>query len=196
MVELNVVFIGVGGQGTLVAGKLLGQVALMLNVDVKVSEIHGMSQRGGSVVTYVRMGKKVYSPVIEENMADFVLAFEELEGLRAIPLLKKGSPIIVNLQRINPSPCLTGQSKYPENPKELLIQSGIESEHIIGIHAYDLAIELGNVRLVNTILLGAMSVFIDIPVEIWERGIKKVFSKHLASVNLDAFHTGRKQVQH
>ena len=115
MKDLNIVICGVGGQGTLLASRILGHIAMELGHDVKVSEVHGMSQRGGSVITYVRMGEKVYSPMIEQKGADFVLAFEELEALRDLTYLKDGGTLIVNTQQILPLPVIIGAAKYPEN---------------------------------------------------------------------------------
>lgn len=115
MNNTSIMIVGVGGQGTLLTSRILGDVALSSGVDVKVSEVHGMSQRGGSVVTYVKMGEKIFSPVIEKNEADIILCFEKLEALRWIDYAKKDATIIINTQRIDPMPVITGKAKYPEN---------------------------------------------------------------------------------
>ena len=117
---MNIMIVGVGGQGTLLASRILGKVAIKEGYDVKVSEVHGMSQRGGSVVTYVKYGDKVYSPIIDRGEADLILAFEMLEAMRALPYLKKGGKMIANTQKMNPMPVITGAMEYPENIEEKL----------------------------------------------------------------------------
>ena len=112
---MNIMIVGVGGQGTLLASRILGKVAIKEGHDVKVSEVHGMSQRGGSVVTYVKYGEKVYSPIIDKGEADIILAFEMLEAMRALPFLKKGGKMIANTQKMTPMPVITGAMEYPEN---------------------------------------------------------------------------------
>ena len=119
----NIMIVGVGGQGTLLASKLLGYVLMQQEYDVKVSEVHGMSQRGGSVVTYVRFGDKVYSPVIDKGEADYILSFEKLEALRWIEYLKIGGQIITNTQEVDPMPVITGAMQYPDNIIEKLESS-------------------------------------------------------------------------
>ena len=120
MQTINIMIVGVGGQGTLLASRILGKVAIKEGYDVKVSEVHGMSQRGGSVVTYVKYGDKVYSPIIDRGEADLILAFEMLEAMRALPYLKKGGKMIANTQKMNPMPVITGAMEYPENIEEKL----------------------------------------------------------------------------
>jgi indolepyruvate ferredoxin oxidoreductase beta subunit len=193
--EINIVLAGVGGQGTLLAGKLLGSVAQNMSWDVKVSEVHGMSQRGGSVVTYVRMGKKVFSPVVEKGMADFVLAFEELEALRWAPLLSKDKILIVNQQKITPATVATGSAVYPDNIDYRLQMAGLGNTRTYMIPAYDISIDLGNVRAVNMVMIGAMSKFMDIPEEIWEKSIKEVFPEKLQRINREAFEKGRMAIK-
>lgn len=193
--DINIVLVGVGGQGTLVAGKLLGTVAQNMGWDVKVSEVHGMSQRGGSVVTYVRMGQKVYSPVIEKGMADFVLAFEELEALRWAPLLAKDKILIVNQQKITPATVATGSAVYPDNIDYKLQMAGLGNTRTYMIPAYGISLELGNVRAVNMVMIGAMSKHMDIPEEIWEKSIKEVFPEKLQRINREAFESGRMAIK-
>lgn len=190
---LDIVLAGVGGQGTLVAGKLLGIVALKLGLDVKVSEVHGMSQRGGSVITYVRIGRKVYSPIIEEGTADYVLAFEELEALRWSGLLKKGGTMIINSQKIKPLPVLMGKAEYPAVIKDVITTASAEGTQIREIDALSSALTAGSSRAVNMVMLGALSYISDIPLPIWEESVMEVFAQKekIVPLNLQAFHFGR-----
>jgi indolepyruvate ferredoxin oxidoreductase, beta subunit len=187
---INIVIAGVGGQGTLVAGKLFGAVAIQLGLDVKVSEIHGMSQRGGSVVTFARIGEQVWSPVIEKGSADYVLAFEELEALRCAGFLKEGGRMIVNRQNIVPVTVRIGKGHYPDDiPAKLQAAAGAHAE-ILPINAEDMAYLLGNTRTVNMIMIGAMSVYTGISTEIWEAAISEVLPARLHEINLKAFRQG------
>ncbi len=190
---LDIVLAGVGGQGTLVAGKLLGIVALKLGLDVKVSEVHGMSQRGGSVITYVRIGKKVYSPIIEEGTADYVLAFEELEALRWSGLLKKDGTMIINSQKIKPLPVLMGKAEYPAAIKDVITTASAEGTQIREIDALSSALTAGSSRAVNMVMLGALSYISDIPLPVWEESVMEVFAQKekIVPLNLQAFHFGR-----
>ena len=190
---LNVVLAGVGGQGTLVAGKLLGVIALKLGLDVKVSEVHGMSQRGGSVITYVRIGNKVNSPIIEKGTADFCLCFEELEGLRWSGLLKRDGTMIINTQKILPIPVLIGKEKYPDKIKEVLEEAALADSHIYEIDALAAALSAGSSKAVNMVMLGALSFISEIPLAIWEESVMEVFAdkQTLIPLNLQAFHFGR-----
>jgi indolepyruvate ferredoxin oxidoreductase beta subunit len=194
---LNIALEGVGGQGTLVAGKLLGIVALKLGMDVKVSEVHGMSQRGGSVITYVRMGTSVHSPIIEKGTADFCLAFEELEGLRWSSLLKKSGVMIINRQQIRPLPVLMGKASYPTDIQIVLETASGGEASILEIDALASAITAGSPRAVNMVMLGALSFFTEIPLEIWEESVMEVFKDKpkLIPINLQAFHFGRDLVR-
>ena len=191
--KLNVVLAGVGGQGTLVAGKLLGIVAMKLGLDVKVSEVHGMSQRGGSVITYVRIGSKVYSPIIEKGTADFCLAFEELEALRWSGLLKSGGTMIINSQKIRPLPVLMGKAEYPQNIKAALMDAAPDTAHIVEIDALASALSAGSSRAVNMVMLGALSFFTEVSIDMWEEAVMEVFAgkAKLIPLNLQAFHFGR-----
>ena len=190
---LNIVLAGVGGQGTLVAGKLLGIAAIKLGLDVKVSEVHGMSQRGGSVITYVRIGSKVFSPIIEQGTADYCLAFEELEGLRWSGLLKKGGTMIINSQKIRPLPVLMGKAEYPQGIKEVLLKASTEDSHVVEIDALATALAAGSSRAVNMVMLGALSYISGIPLTVWEESVMDVFAQKekLIPLNLQAFHFGR-----
>jgi len=193
LIELNIVLAGVGGQGTLVAGKLLGFAAMKLGLDVKVSEVHGMSQRGGSVITYVRIGRKVYSPIIEAGTADYCLAFEELEGLRWSGLLKKGGTMIINSQKIRPLPVLMGKAEYPADIRKVLEDAAADNARIVEIDALALALSAGSAKAVNMVMLGALSYISEIPLPIWEEAVMEVFSEKekLIPLNLQAFHFGR-----
>lgn len=190
---LDIVLAGVGGQGTLVAGKLLGIVALKLGLDVKVSEVHGMSQRGGSVITYVRIGKKVYSPIIDAGTADYVLAFEELEALRWSGLLKKDGTMIINSQKIKPLPVLMGKAEYPSAIRDVITTASAEGTQIREIDALSSALTAGSSRAVNMVMLGALSYISDIPLSIWEESVMEVFAQKekIVPLNLQAFHFGR-----
>jgi len=150
-----------------------------------------MSQRGGSVITYVRMSKKVYSPIIENGMADFILAFEELEALRWVSLLKEDKKIIVNQQKILPATVLTGSAEYPTEINEKLKALGVKKENLIAIPAYEMALKAGNVRAVNMVMIGVMSKFTDIPKEIWINSILENFTQKLQKINIEAFEDGR-----
>ncbi len=188
---INIVLAGVGGQGTLVAGKLLGTIAMRMGWDVKVSEVHGMSQRGGSVITYVRMGDKIHSPVIETGMADFLLAFEELEALRWASLLSENGTMIINRKQIMPATVKTGKAVYPAAIEQELRRAGMPGTTIIGICAEQLARDSGNIRCVNTVMIGAMSRFMDIPDSFWQQGMTEVFPEKLQEMNRLAFSKGR-----
>jgi indolepyruvate ferredoxin oxidoreductase beta subunit len=153
MMNKKVMIVGVGGQGTLLASRILGNTVINEGFDVKVSEVHGMSQRGGSVVTYVKYGDKVFSPIIGKGEADIILAFEMLEAYRALPYLKKGGKIIVNTQKIDPMPVITGAMEYPENIENTLS----EKADVTFIDALELAQKAGNFKAVNVVLIGVMA---------------------------------------
>ena len=182
----NIMIVGVGGQGTLLASRILGNTVINEGYDVKLSEVHGMSQRGGSVVTYVKYGEKVYSPIIDKGEADIILAFEMLEAYRALPFLKKGGKMIVNNQQINPMPVITGAMQYPENIKEKL-ESKID---LTCLNAADLAMQAGNIKAVNVVLIGVMAKNTDIPYENWIETIKKTVPEKFLDVNIKAFELG------
>lgn len=194
---ISIVLAGVGGQGTLVAGKLLGALALKAGLDVKVSEVHGMSQRGGSVITYVRMGKEVYSPIIEDGSADFCLFFESLEAIRWASLLKEGGTMIVNRQKILPLPVLLGKEEYPDSVFAGLQKAAGEHATVIEADALMIAKSVGSAKAVNIVMLGALSSFMDIDTDVWEESIKDIFSTKpkLIPMNLKAFQLGRDLVR-
>ena len=191
--DISIVLAGVGGQGTLIAGKLLGILALKLGWDIKVSEVHGMSQRGGSVITYVRMGEKVYSPIIEEGMADYVLSFEEVEAVRWANLLKKNGTLLVNSQKIKSLPVLLGNAEYPENILDSLKGADQSQAKIVEFDALSAALECGSSKAVNMVMVGALSAGMDIDKSLWEEAINEAFASKakLIPMNLQAFNKGR-----
>lgn len=186
MKQLDIVLVGVGGQGTLLASKILGALALEMDYDVKVSEVHGMAQRGGSVVTYLRIGKGVCSPLVETAMADYVVAFEQMEAMRALPYLKKGGTIITNTQKISPMPVVMGAAKYPDD----LIEKLEAAARVIALDAQSLAEQAGEARAVNLTLLGALCRDLDSDRAAWEKAIAACVKEKLLAVNLKAFELG------
>jgi indolepyruvate ferredoxin oxidoreductase beta subunit len=187
MNKLNIMIVGVGGQGTLLASRVLGTVALKKGFDVKVSEVHGMSQRGGSVVTYVKMGEKVYSPLIEKGEADVILAFEQLEALRWVDYLSPEGRLITNDQKIDPMPVIMGKAKYPESIISKLAEN---VKNLSSTDALKIAKECGNNKAVNMVLVGMMAALVDIEKEIWLEAMKEVIPQKLLEVNLKAFLAG------
>ncbi len=183
----SIMIVGVGGQGTLLASRILGNAVISEGYDVKVSEVHGMSQRGGSVVTYVRYGEKVNSPIIDKSGADIILAFEELEALRALPFLKKDGKIIVNTQNIDPMPVITGAAAYPEHIIDSLKAAGAD---VTAVDALDLAIKAGNMKSVNVVLIGVMAKNTAIPENVWRDTIKSTVPEKFLEANLKAFELG------
>ena len=185
----NIMIVGVGGQGTLLASKLLGRLLLTRNYDIKVSEVHGMSQRGGSVVTYVRYGDKVYSPIIDKGEADFVLSFELLEAARAAEYLKPNGTIITNTQQMNPMPVITGAMAYPE---DLLGKMKALGLNVDALDALTLAEEAGSAKAVNLVLLGRLSnYFNDFTEDEWMTAIEQSVPQKFLEMNKIAFHSGR-----
>ena len=184
----NIMIVGVGGQGSLLASKLLGRLLLTRGYDIKVSEVHGMSQRGGSVVTYVRFGDKVYSPIIDKGEADFIVSFEKLEAARYAAYLKKGGKIIVNSQEIEPMPVITGAAEYPHEALENLSAKGVD---IDCIDALTPALEAGSAKAVNIVLMGRLSKALDIDEEKWIEALKQTVAPKFVEMNLKAFALGR-----
>lgn len=184
----NVMIVGVGGQGTLLASRLLGNALLSENYDVKVSEVHGMSQRGGSVVTYVRFGKRVYSPVIDKGEADLIIAFERLEAARWLPYLKQGGTLIINDQRVSPMPVITGAMAYPEDILTKLKEKGA---NVIALDALALAQQAGSSKAVNMVLMGVMSKRLDFADSLWQETIEKTVPAKFLELNQKAFALGR-----
>lgn len=185
----SVLIVGVGGQGTLLASRLLGNAMLRAGHDVKVSEVHGMSQRGGSVVTYVRYGDQVASPIIEEGGADYILAFEQLEAARFLPWLKPDGTIIVNTQCIDPMPVITGAAKYPDNLIPKIEEKGVD---VVAADALSLAEQAGSVKAVNVVLIGVMAKRMKVSKEDWIDTIKATIPPKFVEMNLKAFELGYK----
>lgn len=180
--------VGVGGQGTLLASRILGNALLSLGLEVKVSEVHGMSQRGGSVVTYVKYGEKVYSPVIEQGEADYIISFEELEAARWVSYLKQGGTIITNTQQIAPMPVITGAQTYPDAIVEKLRALGVK---LIAIDALKLANEAGSSKAVNVVLMGVLSKLLDFPFEVWSNALLQCVPPKALELNRHAFALGQ-----
>ena len=182
----NIMIGGVGGQGTLLTSRILGGITVENGYDVKLSEVHGMAQRGGSVVTYVRYGEKVTEPIVEEGQADVLIAFEKLEALRYAHFLKKDGVIIVNDQKIDPMPVVTGVAKYPEG----IIEHLSEKYKVISVDAQKEALELGNSRVFNVIILGVAASKMDFEKEQWIEVIKKKVPPKTIDINVKAFERG------
>lgn len=183
----NVMIVGVGGQGSLLASKLLGVLLTSLDYDVKVSEVHGMSQRGGSVVTYVRYGERVYSPIIAEGEADYIISFEKIEAARYAKCLKKDGKIIVNTQAIDPMPVIIGDAIYPEKVLEELKSKGV---FVDDIDALEIANQAGNVKSVNIVLMGRLAKYLEIEYDKWVEAIKSTVKPQFLDINLKAFELG------
>lgn len=184
----DIMIVGVGGQGSLLASKLLGHLLVNQGYDVKVSEVHGMSQRGGSVVTYVRYGNKVYSPIIDKGEADVIISFEILEAARWLEYLKPDGRIIVNTQQIDPMPVIIGAADYPEQLTEKINALGVK---IDAVDALPLAEEAGFAKAVNLVLLGRLSRYFDFPLDAWKDSIKACVPPKAREINLKAFELGR-----
>lgn len=184
----NIMIVGVGGQGSLLASKLLGHLLLNQGFDVKVSEVHGMSQRGGSVVTYVRYGDKVYSPVIDKGEADFIVSFEALEAARWLPFLKKDGQIVTNTQQIDPMPVITGAAVYPEDLVGKLKATGAKVD---ALDCLSLAEQAGSAKAVNIVLLGRLSHYFDLPEDAWMKSLEANVPSKFLEMNKKAFELGK-----
>lgn len=184
----SVMIVGVGGQGSLLASKLLGNVLMAQGYDVKVSEVHGMSQRGGSVVTYVRYGGRVYSPIVARGEADAIVSFERLEAARWLPYLKQGGRLIVNDQRISPMPVITGAMEYPAGIIEKLRGKGAD---VVACDALTLAEQAGSAKAVNVVLMGVLSTLLDIPEPAWQAALEACVPPKFLELNRKAFAFGR-----
>lgn len=182
--------VGVGGQGTLLASRVIGSAALASDFDVKVSEVHGMSQRGGSVVTYVRFGEKVASPLIDRGEADVILSFEALEAVRFLEFLKPNGKLIVNEQQIDPMPVISGAEKYPEGITQKLKEN--KNINAVTLDAAKIATECGDIRAVNIVLIGVMAGIglAGIPKETWEEAVKNCVPKKALEINMEALEKG------
>lgn len=184
--NLNILLVGVGGQGTILAAKVLAAAALAQKLEVKMSEIHGMAQRGGSVITHVRVGEQVYSPLVEPGEADVMVAFEELEALRYAHYLRPGGKIIVNQRQIPPLPVAIGAASYPEGIVDKLAAVG----EVQALPAEELARQAGNQRGANLVLLGALAASLSWPAKDWEEAIRARVPARFLESNLKAFQLG------
>lgn len=183
----SIMIVGVGGQGTLLASRLLGAALLSEGYDVKVSEVHGMSQRGGSVVTYVKYGEKVASPIVQKGQADLILAFEQLEAARWLPFLKTDGTIIANTQQIDPMPVVIGTAAYPTDVLDAVRNTGA---NLTEIDALSLAVKAGSPKAVNVVLIGVMASYMDISYPVWENAIRATVPEKFMELNLKAFEYG------
>lgn len=184
----SIMIVGVGGQGTLLASRLLGNAIMQQNYDVKVSEVHGMSQRGGSVVTYVRYGSKVYSPVINEGEADVIISFEKLEAARWLKFLKKGGKLITSTQELDPMPVITGVAEYPTDLIEKMRAKDVD---IRAVDALSLAEQAGSSKATNVVLMGVLSNYMDFSDSIWENAINECVPAKFLEINKKAFELGK-----
>lgn len=184
----NILLVGVGGQGILLASEILSEAFMLAGHDVKKSEIHGMSQRGGSVVSHVRFGSRVFSPVVPEGEGDILFGFELLETCRYLPLLRPGAAVIVNDLRIAPPSVLLGQAAYPDNTVAVIRE---QFPDFLLVDGQGLASEAGNPRAANTVLLGAVSRRLDIEESVWARALEKMVPKKALAINMKAFELGR-----
>ena len=183
----SIMIVGVGGQGTLLASRILGSALLQQGYDVKLSEVHGMSQRGGSVVTYVKYGEKVYSPVVDKGEADYILSFERLEAARWISFLKDCGKLIVNDQRISPMPVITGAAQYPE---DIIAKMGALGADMLAVDALALALEAGNPKSVNVVLIGMLAAMMDFPMDVWQKALEETVKPKFLEINKKAFQLG------
>jgi len=182
----NIMIVGVGGQGTLLTSRILGGVILNGGYEVKLSEVHGMAQRGGSVVTFVRYGDKVYEPIVEEGCADVLIAFERLEAARYSHFLKKDGVIIVNDQRMDPMPVVMGAAEYPEG----IIEDLSSKFKVISVDALKEARALGNTKTFNVIVLGLAAKHMDFTKDEWMSVIEKTVKPQFVEINKKAFEVG------
>jgi indolepyruvate ferredoxin oxidoreductase beta subunit len=184
----NILLVGVGGQGILLASEILSEAAMLAGFDVKKSEIHGMSQRGGSVVSHVRYGQEVFSPIVPEGEGDILFGFELMETCRSLPLIKPGGIVVANDLQISPPSVLMGQETYPA---DLILRIQDHFPDFLLVDGQKLAADAGNVRAANTVLLGAVSKRLDIAEEFWMQALEKMVPKKAVEVNKTAFMTGR-----
>lgn len=184
--EKNIMIVGVGGQGTLLTSRIIGKAAMEMGYDVKISEVHGMAQRGGSVVTFVRFGDKVFEPVVEEGQADVIIAFERLEAKRYAHFLKKDGVLIINDCRIDPMTVVIGAKEYPEN----IIEELKNTHSVYAIDGQKIAIELGNSKVLNSVVLGFAAGFIGFDEDVWLNTVEKTVPQKTIDINKKAFTLG------
>lgn len=185
----SIMIVGVGGQGSLLASRILGSVLLSQGFDVKVSEVHGMSQRGGSVVTYVKYGDEVFSPVIEKGEANLIVSFEQLEAARWVPFLKEDGHLVVSTQKLDPMPVITGAAQYPDEVIEKIKALGVS---VLAIDALSLAEEAGSAKASNVVLMGLLSTKMEFDKEVWEKALTECVPPKFLELNKKAFELGRK----
>ena len=186
MATKNIMIVGVGGQGTLLTSRILGGLAIDAGYDVKLSEVHGMAQRGGSVVTFVRYGENVHEPIVEEGQADIIIAFEKLEAMRYAHFLKKDGVLVVNDWRIDPMPVVIGAAEYPQN----IIENLKNEYNVFGVNATEEAKKLGNSRVFNLIVLGVAAKHMDFTQQQWHDVIKNTVPPKTVELNINAFDVG------
>ncbi len=188
----GIMIVGVGGQGTLLASRILGSVLIGQGYDVKMSEVHGMSQRGGSVVTYVKFGEKVYSPLVDQGEADYIIAFERLEAARWVSYLKEGGTLMINDRRISPMPVITGAMEYPDEIVEKLRGKGAK---VVACDALSMAIEAGNPKSVNVVMIGILSAFTEFSEDVWQAALTECVKPKFLDLNKKAFILGREYAE-
>ena len=184
----KIMIVGVGGQGTLLASRILGNTVINEGYDVKVSEVHGMSQRGGSVVTYVKYGDKVYSPVIEKGEADIIISFEALEAARWVSYLKKGGHIVTSTQQLDPMPVIQGVMQYPEDVIGKMKAQGID---VLSCDALSLALSVGNAKASNVVLMGLVSTKMGFEDKYWQQALESCVPPKFLELNKKAFELGK-----
>ena len=184
----NCLVVGVGGQGSLLASKLLGHLLMEQGYDVKVSEVHGMSQRGGSVVTYVRYGDRVNSPVIDKGEADYIVSFELLEAARWLSYLKPDGQIVTSTQQIDPMPVITGAAAYPQ---DLVAKMKATGAKVDALDCLALAEQAGSAKAVNIVLMGRLSHYFDLPEEAWQKSLEAMVPAKFLELNKKAFQLGK-----
>jgi len=184
----NIMIVGVGGQGSLLASKLMGKALLIEGYDAKVSEVHGMSQRGGAVVTYVRYGEKVYSPIVDIGQAELIVSFELLEAARWLNHLAPGGQVVTNTQQIDPIPVIIGAAKYPEEIIEKMKSTGAKVD---AFDALALAEQAGSSKTVNIVMMGRLSKYFPFPKETWQKALEESVPPKFLEMNRKAFELGR-----
>ncbi len=187
--NFNILIVGVGGQGVLLASEIISEAAMSFGLDVKKSEVHGMSQRGGIVSSHIKMAPKVYSPTIEYGQADVLISFEQAEGLRAMDWMKKDGVAIVSRTQLIPA-IVTSSKKY-NYPHDAIARMREKAKRVIGVDADKIAAELGNPRLVNTILLGVLSNYLPFENDLWIQVLKNRVKEKFVDINVEAFNRGR-----
>ena len=194
MKDINFLIAGVGGQGTILASDIMAEVGMLAGYDVKKTDVLGLAIRGGSVISHIRWGEKVDAPMSMRGKVDYLLAFEPIEALRQIEFLNGGSTIVFNEYKISPVTVSSGLATYPADS---VIEKALKdsAKNIYSINATNKAVEIGSVKTMNVILLGALTPFLDTDMEIWEKAIKKFVPEKFKELNLKAFHTGREMMK-